>query len=139
MRASYLHLILKLTAKKKNTTKSTQTWLNVWENRQMKENSTLNWRSMSTKISIRSYKCHKCFSLKYVPKMHSFIILLRILYTKNRMNASGFRDRWSLVMFLKFSNYTHLRLVQYFKTIKSAHMYCLIARFLWGIWDKYRK
>ena len=36
----------------------------------MKENSTLNWRSMSTKISIKSYKC---FTLKYVPKMDSFI------------------------------------------------------------------
>ena len=33
---------LKLNAKNKNTTKSTQTQFNVWENGQMKENSTLN-------------------------------------------------------------------------------------------------
>ena len=40
------------------------------KNGQMKENSTQNWRSMSTKISTKSYKC---FTLKYVPKMDSFI------------------------------------------------------------------
>ena len=55
---------LKLNAKNKNTTKSTQMWLNIWKkNGQMKENSTLNWRSKSTKISIKSYKF---FSLKFV-------------------------------------------------------------------------
>ena len=42
---------LKLDANKK---KSTQTWLNVWEKWEMKENSTPNWRSTSTKISIKS-------------------------------------------------------------------------------------
>ena len=52
---------LKLNAKHKNMTKSTQTWLNVWKNGQITENSTLNWRSTSTKISIASYKC---FTLK---------------------------------------------------------------------------
>ena len=50
---------LKLNAKNKNTTKSTQTWLNLWEKR---ANSTLNWRSTITKISIKSYKC---FTLKF--------------------------------------------------------------------------
>ena len=33
---------------------------------QMKKNSTLNWRSTSTKILIKSYKC---FTLKYLPKI----------------------------------------------------------------------
>ena len=54
---------LKLNAKNKNTTKSTQTWLNVWENGQKKENSTIKWTSTSTKISIKSCKC---FTLKFV-------------------------------------------------------------------------
>ena len=64
---------LKPNAKNKNATKSTEM---SGKNGQMKENSTLNCRSTSTKISIKSYKC---FTLKYVPKMCSFIILLRIL------------------------------------------------------------
>ena len=33
---------------------------------EMKENSTLNWRSTSTQIPIKSYKC---LTLKYLPKM----------------------------------------------------------------------
>ena len=67
---------LKLNAKNKNTTKSTQTWLNVWEKWANEKNSTLNWRSTSMKISIKSYKC---FTLKYAPKIGSFIILRLIL------------------------------------------------------------
>ena len=63
----------KLNAKNKNTTKSPQTWTNLWEKW---ANERLNWRSTSTKISIKGYKC---FTLKYVPKMDSFIIFLRIL------------------------------------------------------------
>ena len=44
---------LKVNAKNKNTTKSTQLWLNVSEKwAKMKENSVLNWRSTSTKISV---------------------------------------------------------------------------------------
>ena len=63
---------LKLNAENKSTTKLIQTWVYRW---QMKENSTITWRSTSTKISIKSYKC---FTLKYMPKMDSFIVLLRI-------------------------------------------------------------
>ena len=51
-------------------------------NGQMEENSTLNWKSASTKISTKSYKC---FTLKCVPKMDSFIILLRIIYYKQKI------------------------------------------------------
>ena len=35
---------LKLNAKNKNTTKSIQMWLNVWEKWANEENSALNWR-----------------------------------------------------------------------------------------------
>ena len=62
---------LKLNAKNKNTTKSTQTWLNVWE----KWANERKFNPTSTNISIKTYKC---FMLKYVQKMDSFIILLRI-------------------------------------------------------------
>ena len=56
----------------------------------MKDNSTLNWGSTSTKIWIQKYKC---FTLKYVPEMDSFINLLRILQIKkNRMMARASRD-----------------------------------------------
>ena len=54
---------LKLNAKSKNTTKSTETWLSVWEKWANERNSTLNCRSTSTKISIKSYKC---FTLKNI-------------------------------------------------------------------------
>ena len=60
---------LKLNAKNKNTTKSTQTWLNVWEKWANERNSTLNWRSTSTKISIKSYKC---FTLKNIINKKSY-------------------------------------------------------------------
>ena len=42
--------------KNKNTTKSTQTWLKVWEKGQINENSTLSWWNTSTKISIKKIK-----------------------------------------------------------------------------------
>ena len=61
---------LKLNAKNKKTTKSTQTWLNVWEKWANKRNSMLIWRNTSAKTLIKSYKC---LTLMYVPKMNSFI------------------------------------------------------------------
>ena len=47
---------LKLNAESQNTTKSTQMWLICGKNEQMKDKPTLYWRSLSTKISIKSYK-----------------------------------------------------------------------------------
>ena len=60
---------LKLNAKSKNTTKSTETWLSVLEKWANERNSTLNWRSTSMKISIKSYKC---FTLKNIINKKSY-------------------------------------------------------------------
>ena len=65
---------------------------------QMKENSTLNWRSTSTKITIKIANVY--FTLKYVPKMDLFLI--RTLQLTHDV--------------LKFSNCTRLRLVQFWET-----------------------
>ena len=61
--------------KNKSTTKSTQTWLNVWE-------KWVNERKFNPKLEEYEHedleKSYKCFTLKYVPKMDS-LILLRML------------------------------------------------------------
>ena len=59
---------LKLNAKNKNTTKSTQTWLNVWE-------KWANETKVNPKLEEDEHedldKKFKCFTLKYVPMMDS--------------------------------------------------------------------
>ena len=52
-------------------------------------------------------------------KDDSFIVLLRILWTKNRMIAPAFRDMWSLVMF--FLNCPGSCNFENFKNITRAH------------------
>ena len=80
---------LKLNAKNKNTTKSTQTWLNVW-------GKWANERKFNPGLEEYEHedldKLTNCFTLKYLPKMDSFIISLRILSIKDCMIAHAFRD-----------------------------------------------
>ena len=50
----------------------------------MKENSTLNWRSTSTKISIKSYKC---FTLKYELEYEPEYAEVRLRYEPDSLKS----------------------------------------------------
>ena len=100
---------LKLNAKNRNTTKSRQrTWLNVRE-------KWVNERKLNPKLEEYEHEdLDKKLQMLYAEvrtKDGFFYNFVENIINKNCMIARAFRDTWSLVMILKSSNCTRLRLV----------------------------
>ena len=86
------------------------------KNGQIKENSTLNWRSTSTKISIKL----QMFYAEVRTKDGLFYNFVENIINKKSYIARALRDIWSLVMILKFSNCTRLRARWILRTLKAS-------------------
>ena len=92
---------LKLNAKNKNATKSTQKWLNVRGKR-------ANVRKYNPKLEEYEHedldKKLQMSGAEVRNKYRFFHNFAENIINKNRMIARAFHDVWSLVIFLKFSN-----------------------------------